>query len=304
MLGLILRMDSYYTKSDILRQIAQKCNKFLNQTSTFVDFACGTNEFIKHLHCQTISFDIMPSENAIQADWLSVRSGIPAHSMIGINPPFGYKSAMAKKFINHAIMFNPRYIAVIIPTTNWKPLGFELIQCHNLPHNAFYIPETGKDFAFPTTFYIFERSDTKSSIAPKITLTFPSDINVRCHVNNDELKTANRSHCKFICIRRTGLYAGRQFYIGYNDTITYVHKSRKFINVDWEVNNHSLKNAFWVIFIDHPISEECMFDFCSDFEAWINLHASHFRENSRLNSPSLTKGVIADAMQTCCLLQA
>lgn len=284
-------MDCYYTKSVVLKKLATECNKFLTPDSTFVDFSCGTNEFVKYLHCKSISFDILPSENAVQKDWLSVRNGIPADSMIGINPPFGYRSAMAKRFITHAASFQPKYITVIIPTTKWIPAGYRLINQITLPHNSFYIFETNQEFSYPTTFYIFKRDFNETAMKKQIS-TFPEYLQVRCRVKQDDLYVKNW----FVCVRRTGYYAGRQFYIGCDGETTYIHKN-EMKQLDWTANNHSIENAFWVIISIRPISRKNMARFCCNFEMWIDTHARHFRENSHLISPSLTKGMIAEVIK-------
>lgn len=40
---------------------------------------------------------------------------VPTHIVVGLNPPFGVKSAMAIKFIQHSLQFMPRVIVLIVP---------------------------------------------------------------------------------------------------------------------------------------------------------------------------------------------
>lgn len=288
-------MDCYFTKTELLRAIAKICNKYLKSaSSTFVDFSCGANEFVKYLNCKTISFDINPVPDAIQADWLKVKKGVPPNSMIGLNPPFGYKGTMAKKFIQHAIKFKPLFIVVIIPKTKWRPSGYKLISEKDLPSDSFYIPETGKNFSYPTTLYLYKKDDTIAvDQIKREQLMIPHTISIRCHVTNID-KT---QMLYFICIRRTGFYAGRQFYVGHNGSVTYINQGKQTHDTDWDDNSHSLKNAFWVLFLKKIHPKAKLISFCQHFREWMNKNAADMINNSHLQSPSLRKGQILDVLQ-------
>ena len=63
-------LDQYYTQPLILRDVAKFCIPLMkkHKIKTFVDFSCGTNEFVKNLldmmpGLRTISYDVCPPED-------------------------------------------------------------------------------------------------------------------------------------------------------------------------------------------------------------------------------------------------
>jgi len=51
----------------------------------------------------------------------------PGELVIGINPPFGFQNKAAIEFVEHALCSRPRLLALIFPTTNYRPAGYELL---------------------------------------------------------------------------------------------------------------------------------------------------------------------------------
>jgi hypothetical protein len=119
-------IDCYYTKLEILKYIAKKVKPYINNDVTFVDFACGKNEFAPLLKCKYISFDIVPYPGVTVQDWLTV-DNLPNRLIIGLNPPFGYQGNLARQFILHALTFNPLYLFLILPNMKWTPNNYEAI---------------------------------------------------------------------------------------------------------------------------------------------------------------------------------
>lgn len=40
---------------------------------------------------------------------------LPPNSIIGLNPPYGLRGELARQFIEHALRFQPRLLALIVP---------------------------------------------------------------------------------------------------------------------------------------------------------------------------------------------
>ncbi|KAL2938737.1 Protein ENHANCED DOWNY MILDEW 2 [Bienertia sinuspersici] len=56
--------------------------------------------------------------NFEQRDWFGVNpTELPEGSrlIMGLNPPFGYKAALANKFISKALQFQPKLLVLIVP---------------------------------------------------------------------------------------------------------------------------------------------------------------------------------------------
>ena len=74
-----------------------------------------------------VGFDILPAECQkyfVRKSWFDVKLGqlpppvrmdMPSNIVIGLNPPFGVRNAMAIKFIKHGLQFRPRLIVLIVP---------------------------------------------------------------------------------------------------------------------------------------------------------------------------------------------
>lgn len=71
-----------------------------------------------------------------------------------------YQGKTAKKFVQHAISFDPQYLFLILPNMKWTPSNYEIIYMEELPENAFYDSITGKNYKeICTTFKIFKKID-------------------------------------------------------------------------------------------------------------------------------------------------
>lgn len=158
--------DSYFTKKEILSQIALWVAPFVKENDLFVDFSCGSNEFAPLLNCQCICYDIVLVPGGIQQDWLTVHE-LPKDAIIGLNPPFGYQGQLARKFVQHALTFAPAYLFLILPNKRWNIQGYETMFERELPNNAFYNPLSGKTYyEISTTFYVYKK--TKGTGIPMI----------------------------------------------------------------------------------------------------------------------------------------
>ncbi|XP_076959692.1 protein ENHANCED DOWNY MILDEW 2-like [Bidens hawaiensis] len=121
----------HFTKVEKLEKIVDKLHWYIEDGDTVVDFCCGANDFSclmkKKLDetgkkkCSYKNFDITRPKNDFnfeKRDWMKVSPReLPSGSQLvmGLNPPFGTKAALANKFIDHALKFKPKLIVLIVP---------------------------------------------------------------------------------------------------------------------------------------------------------------------------------------------
>lgn len=171
--------DRYFTKSDILQQIARFCAPLFTKNTLYIDFACGNNEFAKWIKdltpAQVLSFDIvhMPEHDTrpdcpvVIQDWFTVHS-LPKmprsykRVIVGLNPPFGKASITARQFLEHTLsIVVPDYFLLIVPYMKNHPLlQSQLYQCiyrMELPRTSFYLPDSNNQtFQWKTTFTVWQ----------------------------------------------------------------------------------------------------------------------------------------------------
>ncbi|XP_076897610.1 protein ENHANCED DOWNY MILDEW 2-like [Bidens hawaiensis] len=121
----------HFTKVEKLEKIVDKLHWYIEDGDTVVDFCCGANDFSclmkKKLDetgkkkCSYKNFDITRPKNDFnfeKRDWMTVTPReLPSGSQLvmGLNPPFGTKAALANKFIDHALKFKPKLLVLIVP---------------------------------------------------------------------------------------------------------------------------------------------------------------------------------------------
>ncbi|QCD78251.1 histone-lysine N-methyltransferase NSD3 [Vigna unguiculata] len=121
----------HFTQIEKLEGIVDKLHWYVQNGDTIVDFCCGANDFSilmkKKLEetgkrCSYKNFDLFPTKNDFNfemRDWMSVQTKeLPTGSklIMGLNPPFGLKAALANKFIDKALEFRPKLMILIVPS--------------------------------------------------------------------------------------------------------------------------------------------------------------------------------------------
>ncbi|KAF8017430.1 hypothetical protein BT93_H2566 [Corymbia citriodora subsp. variegata] len=121
----------HFTKADKLQEIVDKLHWYVKDGDMIVDFCCGANDFsclmAKKLEetrkkCSYKNYDIFPPKNNFKfelRDWMTVqlKELSPGSKLImGLNPPFGIKAALANKFIDKALEFKPKLLILIAPS--------------------------------------------------------------------------------------------------------------------------------------------------------------------------------------------
>ncbi|KAK1296741.1 hypothetical protein QJS10_CPB15g01532 [Acorus calamus] len=133
------------------------------ETPLIVDFCCGANDFSCFMKqkldetgkkCLFKNYDIIQPKNDfdfVKKDWMTVqRNDLNKWSeliIVGLNPPFGVKAALANKFIDKALQFKPKLLILIVPEETErldkkKRSEYDLIweDCKSLSGKCFYLP--------------------------------------------------------------------------------------------------------------------------------------------------------------------
>ncbi|CAI8596663.1 unnamed protein product [Vicia faba] len=120
----------HFTQVEKLEGIVNKLHWYVQNDDMIVDFCCGANDFSilmkKKLEdtgkrCFFKNFDLLPTKNDFNfemRDWMTIRrKELPSGSrlIMGLNPPFGLKAALANKFIDKALEFEPKLLILIVP---------------------------------------------------------------------------------------------------------------------------------------------------------------------------------------------
>lgn len=249
-------MDCFFTRKEILQDLSEKIRPLLEKETTFVDFSCGNNDFVGLLGCKSISFDINPIQGAITRDWLTVRD-LPLDVVIGLNPPFGYQGQMARRFVEHALHFSPRYMALILPNLRWNPPGYEEIFSMELPKDAFYDPETGKIYREICANFKIYRPSTSIHKVPK-----PKEINRLEGVTLTRKFQPDRYPA--VIVRRVGRNAIKQFYcLSSKEECLYIEKGKVFPGVTWAETKHSVESDYFLkIYFDQKKTMEELIQLC------------------------------------------
>ncbi|XP_065862485.1 protein ENHANCED DOWNY MILDEW 2 isoform X2 [Euphorbia lathyris] len=152
----------HFTKIEKLEKIVDMLHWYIKDEDMIVDFCCGANDFSclmkKKLEetgkkCSYKNYDLIQPKidfNFEKRDWMTVNPDeLPKRGsqlIMGLNPPFGVKAALANKFINQALKFKPKLLILIVPPEterlDKKNPPYDLIwednQC--LSGKSFYLP--------------------------------------------------------------------------------------------------------------------------------------------------------------------
>ncbi|XP_030550105.2 protein ENHANCED DOWNY MILDEW 2-like [Rhodamnia argentea] len=151
----------HFTKVDKLQEIVDKLHWYVRDGDMIVDFCCGANDFsclmARKLEetgkkCSYKNYDIIPPKNNFEfelKDWMTVQLKELASGsklIMGLNPPFGVKAALANKFIDKALEFKPKLLILIVPSETTrldeKKFRYDLVWEDDrfLSGKSFYLP--------------------------------------------------------------------------------------------------------------------------------------------------------------------
>ncbi|KAF8105677.1 hypothetical protein N665_0157s0242 [Sinapis alba] len=150
----------HFTKLDKLEEIVERLHSYVQNGDTIVDFCCGSNDLSCLMKakldktgksCFFKNFDLILPKNSFnfeKRDWLSVKKEeLPDGSrlIMGLNPPFGFKSSLANTFIMKALEFKPKILILIVPSETKRLdaiADYDLIweDTNLLSGKSFYLP--------------------------------------------------------------------------------------------------------------------------------------------------------------------
>ena len=213
-------LDQYYTSPELIKQCVQHIKQ--NCSPKYViDTSCGNNLFAKEMNLPYQSYDIDPPEKyygtIYKTNFLKQISKIvlPEKTLMGFNPPFGWRSALAKQFVYTMLQLKPQYIALILlePTTtntwnfpNYKTIFQNDIVCH-----------------VPCKFFVLEFQNTNYPVHIKQLLkrkTTRRTTKIPQLIINRHKTIFPLVPCVFI--RFTGVNAGLEYYIRYKGHIFHI----------------------------------------------------------------------------------
>lgn len=156
-----VHLDKFYTK----KGVAQKCLNLIPDFDTYntvIEPSAGNGVFSNAI-ANCIAYDIEPEcENIIKQDFLLSNKIEGENKLFLGNPPFGERSILAKKFIQHAIYLGAETIAFILPDTFSKfimqkvfPLDWSLIVEESLGRDSFEIEE--ETYHVPCSFFVWTK---------------------------------------------------------------------------------------------------------------------------------------------------
>lgn len=168
-------LDKFYTNDDN----AVFCLNLvpdLKEYDVVIEPSAGSGAFSKKIP-DCIALDIMPDDHSIQKmDWLTTSyDDFPRGRILVIgNPPFGKRSALAKKFIQQSINIGATTIAFILPDTfvKWTNqrmfnTDWRLISIDRLQNTNFILPHENKEIHIPCSFFVWTKD---SSLNPNVNL--------------------------------------------------------------------------------------------------------------------------------------
>lgn len=159
-----MRYTSYgrhFTKIDKLQEVVDRLHWYVQSGDMIVDFCCGANDFSRLMKakleqsgkkCFFKNFDIFQPKDDFEfekRDWMTVgKEELPTGTrlIMGLNPPFGVKAALANKFIDKALEFLPKLVILIVPKEtkrlDEKREGYDLVweDPDLLKGESFYFP--------------------------------------------------------------------------------------------------------------------------------------------------------------------
>jgi len=210
-------LDQYYTSPQLIKQ----CVKEIKQVSYpkyIIDTSCGNNLFVQEMNLPYESYDIDPPKDyygeITKTNFLKQNiKQIPKETLMGFNPPFGWRSHLAKQFVLKMMELKPKYIALILlePSTtmkwqfsNYKILFEKEVHCH-----------------VPCRFFVLEYQNTNDILKQLLPRK-----STRYKTNIPGLKVTREKRVRInmdcIFVRFTGVNAGLEYYILYYGYIFHI----------------------------------------------------------------------------------
>ncbi len=250
--------DQFYTSEHVVKQCVQDIKQHVNtQNLWLLDSSCGNNYFAHLMGLPHISIDIEPKDcyrsnktiDLIQGDFLQQNIKLPNKEFImGFNPPFGLRNALAKQFIKKLYKYNPKYLALILLNNkNWNFPGYKTIIAKQLPKDCFVLNDKPKDV--PCTFFLLEREQDNNENDDKKTPKFLlKDEHYKLKTDKCVVKRGKTDAPSnySIAVRYVGAYAGNQYYIFYEGHTFYIDYMKQ-ESLHLNETKHKISNVFTLI---------------------------------------------------------
>lgn len=163
------KLDQYYTAPHVASMCWFLIEQYLSRecidvkSLEFVEPSAGSGAFLRG-DLQIEAYDLEPKHNGIvEKDFLTVEN-LGGKVIVG-NPPFGFASNLALKFINHCAKQKCEYVCFILPNTFRKKVFQDRVNEYlhlkleySLPKNSFILE--GDRYDVPCVFQIWKLEDT------------------------------------------------------------------------------------------------------------------------------------------------
>ena len=155
-------LDKFYTPIEISKKCIEEIN--VENYDVIVEPSAGNGSFSKQIK-NCLAYDIAPEDSSIiKQDFLELKKIEGNHILFIGNPPFGNRSALAKKFIEHSIALNAETIAFILPNTfnkylmqkvfpkEWKLIKIIELNCEYKANKV--------DYFVPSSFFVWTKKES------------------------------------------------------------------------------------------------------------------------------------------------
>jgi hypothetical protein len=157
-------LDQYYTKKEVAEWCWEKVLDLYGHSNLFLEPSAGTGAFLRD-DVSIEAFDIDPKiDGIVKSDFLELDKELLVGKIVVGNPPFGWASSLALKFINHSK--DAKAICFVLPKTFMKKVfqenisdNLHLVGEWELPKSSFLLD--GSDYDVPCCFQIWENRSYK-----------------------------------------------------------------------------------------------------------------------------------------------
>ena len=159
------KLDQYYTKPEVAEYYSNIIKECYGGDSLFFEPSAGKGAF-SFCFDNITSIDIDPKfDGCVKGDFLNYTPDLRNKIVVG-NPPFGFCSNLALKFMNHSMNLGAEAVCFILPKTFKKPLfhnkinlNYSCVLQQDVQEKAFLLEET--EYNVPCVFQIWEKKDTQ-----------------------------------------------------------------------------------------------------------------------------------------------
>jgi hypothetical protein len=160
-----------YTSKDVAGFCWDKILEHFSVNESFLEPSAGGGAFLRN-DLDIEAYDLDPKKDVItKADYLEIANNVSEGKVVVGNPPFGFASSLALRFINESK--GAKAVCFILPRTFQKHLFkfkvdnyLHLAYSIDLPENSFVL--NGEPYDVPCCFQIWRRSTVRRE-RPEIT---------------------------------------------------------------------------------------------------------------------------------------